>query len=361
MSFSDQSSKSNQSAQSTSTQTLDPQIKAALLQNNADFNSNVPGYTPYSGTTVADLTPAQQQSFGLVQNIADNNTGGSAVNSGISAMQGIVGATPQQVSIQGGAQAGLVDPTTISNVNSPSTTDVSAYMDPYTQSVVGATTAQAQNVLGQELNQNNSDATKLGAWRGNALAVQNGITTGQSNLALDQTVAQLENEGYTQAQAQATADANRGVAAQEANQGTQLAEGTTNAGNTTATNLANLQALLSAGQSNQSAGLTEQGLQETAGQGLVGAGTQQLTNASNIASLENQSGSQQQAQQQALLQWAYQNNYLNPQQYAMALQQLRNQTLGLAGDPTLGTSNSTSTGTSTGSGFSLGLPKTGGS
>lgn len=346
MSFKENTGSQQQTAQETSNQQLDPQIKAALLQNYSDFNSNVPGYQPYSGSTVADLTPQQQQSFGLVSDIANNNTGGAAVNSGIAALQGIAGGgtAPQQVTTQG-ASAGLVDPTTISNVSTAPTTDVSRYLDPFIGTAVNATTAAAQNALSQQENQNASDATRLGAWRGNALSVQNGVAQGQSNLALDQTVANLEDEGYSQAQAQATADANRALSAQQSNQGTQLATGQTNANNTTQTNLANLAATLSAAQGNQQAGLAEQGLQTTAAQGLVGAGTQQLTNASNIAQLEDQAGTQQQQQQQAELQWAFQNNYLSPQQYAFALQQLRNQTLGLAGNPTLTQQQQTSQGT----------------
>lgn len=306
MSFGKNKSSQTQQSQSTATQALDPQIKDALLKNYGDFNTNVPGYTPYSGTTVAGFTPQQERSFGLVGDIANNQTGAAPLSEGIATTGGVAGFAPSTVGPNG------VDPASISK-----------FMSPYIGSVVNTTQAAADNALGQTLNRNASDATKAGAWRGNALGVQNALDESQSNIGVASTIANLTNQGYGIASGLATSDAERAQAAERANQG---------------------------------AGIAGAGIRLTAGQNLAAMGGQQLSDAATRASLVNQAGGQQQAQRQAELQWQYENGYLNPQQYALGLQQLRNQTLGLAGNPVLGSSQSTGSGSGKSSGFNITLP-----
>jgi len=353
MSFGKQSSSSKQ--QSTTTQALDPDIKAALLGNYNQFVNTFPTYQPYTGTDVADFSPEQLKAFSMVGDIAKNQTGASTLQSGIDAAKAIGGYTPMSISANP-ASAGLIDRSTIPTLSAQNVgdMDLSKYLNPYTNDVVDATTNNALNSIALTRNQNASDATKLGAWRGNALSVENGVTDSQTLIGLAQTIANLRAAGYTQAQATAAADADRNLQAQQGNLGAALTVGQTNAGNTTETNLANMGAALSAAQSNQSAQQAAEALKLSGAQTLASMGEQQLTDAATRASLEEQVGSQKQAQQQALLDWAYQNNYLNPQQYAFAVQQLRNQTLGLAGDPTL--TQSQSKGSSKSSGFNFGLP-----
>lgn len=356
MSGGKQESKSTSNAQQTSTQALDPQIKNALLSNYASFNTNVPGYTPYAGTTVADFTPAQQSAFGLVGDIANNQTGSAPLNSAINTTAGLTGFTPTQVTAPT-ASAGLIDPNSVSTIDPKqiANTNLTPYLNPYNADVIATTTAAANQNLGIQEAQNESDATKAGAWRGNGVNVQNAVDQAMSNTGLAQTIAQLESAGFTTALGAAGTDVAAQNTAQAQNQATQLAEGTVNAGNTQATNLANQQAGLTAGLANQAAGITGAGIRQTAATGLAGMGEQELNDSLTRANAELQAGNQQQQQAASQLQWAYQNGYLNPQQYAMALQQLRNQTLGLAGNPTLTQSQGTSasSGQSSGTTFSL--------
>lgn len=338
MSFGGSGSNQSQSAQSTQTQTLDPQIKQALLTNAADLPNNVAPYSPYSGTDVAPLSAMQNQGIAMVGDIANNQTGAAPVNSAIQATQGIVGnAAPT-------AQAGLVDMSKVPTVTAGNVgqTDLSPYLNPYMSNVVNTTSAAANNALQLQQNQNASDATKLGAWRGNGLSVENGVDAAQSNVGLANTIAGLESQGYTTALDTATADQNRALSAAQGNQSTTLSGLTTNAGNTQATNLAN-----------QGAQLSQEQLGLAGAQQLAGLGGQQLTDAAQRANLVEQAGGVQQQQSQAQLDWLYQNNYIGPQQYAMSLQQLKNQTLGLAGNPTLSSGQSTSQGTGSSMGFNL--------
>jgi hypothetical protein len=116
---SDSKSQSQQQSQSTAQQQLDPDIKAALLGNYNSFGQNVPGYTPYSGTTVADFTPQQLQSFGMVGDIANNQTGAAPLNAGIATTQGIAHYAPQMVTAPQ-AQAAQINPNSVSSVTAQS-------------------------------------------------------------------------------------------------------------------------------------------------------------------------------------------------------------------------------------------------
>lgn len=405
MSFGKTKSKQESTQQSTSTQSLDPATHNALLQRWSDINGGLPTYQPYTGDKVAGFTPDQQSAFGILGDIAQNQTGASTLNSGILAAQGVANAgtptvstgpiastgySPVGVLATAAAHAGQVDPSMINSVTAGQVgdTDLSKYLNPYTDSVVNATAADAQHALQVQQNQNASDATRAGAWRGNALAVQNGVAQADTNRALASTIAQLRQSGFTDAQAQAQADLNRRLTADQGNQATDLAAGTTNAtlgtstealnaqiraaaaqadaaaGNTAsqfgaaASNTAGLQTAqnaLSAAQGNQSAELQARAQRLTAA-GLLGTESdQQLAQAQSRANGLLTAGNQQQALNQADLDWAYQNNFLAPQQYMLATEQLKNQTLALLGNPILGSSQSTGSSTGSSSGFNIGL------
>lgn len=335
--------KSSTQQQQTSTQALDPDVKAAILGNAQGVTSALPAYAPYTGSDVADFTPLQNQSFGLAGDIANNATGASTLNAGIAATQGIVGYHPSQVSATTAAP-GTVDRSSISNVT-PSLVgnmDLSRYFNPYESQVVDATTAAAQNALTQQEAENASSATRAGAWRGSALGVQNGVAQSQTNIGLANTVAALKQAGYSQALDTATADANRGLTAAQSNQATDLSAATSNAGATTQTNLQNAINALAGQTSNQSAGLASAQLGLTAGANLAQMGGQQLSDAVSRANVVNQAGNQQQQLNQAQLDFLYHNNYIGAQQYTMAVQNLKTQALGLAGDPTLTQAQETS-------------------
>lgn len=357
--------KSSTKQQQTSTQALDPDVKAAILGNYNNVSSNVSAYQPYAGSDVADFTPLQNQSFGLVSDIANNQTGASTLNAGIAATQRAASYIPSLVSAPAAAP-GLINRSDISNVT-PSLVgnmDLSRYYNPYEGQVVDATTAAARNNLNQTLTNNASDATRAGAWRGSALGVTNGVAEAQSNIGLAQTIGALKQAGYSQALDTATADANRGLTAAQSNQGVDLSTATTNAGNTQAANLQNAINALQASTSNQGAGLASAQLGLTAGANLAQMGGQQLSDAVSRANVVNQAGNQQQQLNQAKLDFAYKNGYLNAQQYAVMLQNLKTQALGLAGDPALtqsqGTSNQKSNQWSVDVSKALSLASTGG-
>jgi hypothetical protein len=396
MSFgkSNSSSQQQQQAQSTSSSQLNPQILSDLLSNyNNEQTMAAQPYQPFTGEQVAPLNAIQQQAQAGVLGIAANNTGNAELNNAISSTANVAGYNPQMItpsaytaatgaaSLQGPAAtaaAAQINPSSIQQVTAPTVgaDQINAYLNPYTSDVVNTT--DAQMLQQEQINQaaNNAAATRAGAFGGSGSAVQNALTNQNYQLALGSTNANLNSAGYAQALAAAQQQAAAQQAAATSNQGTNLAAGTTNATLAQQVALANQaaansQAQFNAGQgqnqtqfnsaaqnaaaaqaaaqaqaaaaANQSAGLAGAGLQLQAGaqQGQLSA--QQLGQALGIQNAVAGVGAQSQAVQQAQDSANYQ-NYLNAQNWPLMLQQLTNQTLGLAGNPTTSQSQSTSSG-----------------
>lgn len=85
------------------------------------------------------------------------------------------------------------------NIPQFSAAALNQYESPYTQQVVQATQAQFANQNAQQQQQLAGNATAAGAWGGDRAAVAQGILAGQQQLAQAPVIANLENQGYTQA------------------------------------------------------------------------------------------------------------------------------------------------------------------
>ena len=405
MSFGKSTSNSQQQGQATSNQTLDPQILSALLGNYAQAQTLNTPYQPYTGEQVAPLNSAQLAAQQGVLNIAANNTGGAELNNAANTTAGVAGYQPQQIApssyaaVTGAATlapaaaqaaAARIDPSAVQSITAPNVgaDQIAAYLNPYTADVVNATNQQLLQQEQQAQEANAVAATKAGAFGGSGSAVQNALTNLNYQQTLGQTDANLNSTGYAQALAAAQQQAAQQLAAAQSNQSTNLAAGTTNATLAQQVALANQaaansQAQFNAGQAN-SFGLTNLGAQNTAAQSnaaqaqaaaaanqaasLSGAGlnlqagaqqaslsAQQLAQALNIQSAVANVGNQTQSQQQAADTANY-NNYLNAQNWPLMLQQLMNQTLGLAGNPTLTNSQSSSSGSGNSMSISASYP-----
>lgn len=405
MSFGKTKSSGTSSSQQTSNQTLDPTIMGDLQSNYLKTlnMANTP-YQPYSGEQVAGFTPAQQQAQAGVLGVAANNVGGSTLDNAVSTTGGVAGYKPPTVtgstytpSTMAASTAGpaalatpaSIDRSSIANLNTSgiSGSDIQKFMDPYLSSVVGATTSALQNQFGQEANANNANATLARAWRGDRAGVTQALTNEADSRTLASTVSSLMSAGYSQATATALANAQQQQAAAQANQGVDLSVAGTNAGYAQQSDLANQQAqnqqaqfnatqqqnagatnigalntagAFNAGQTqaadlaNQGASVAGAGLNLSAGTDLASMSAQQLAQALGLQSAVGQVGQQQQTQQQAVDTSGY-NQYLAAQNWPIMLQQLLNQALGLAGNPTLTSSQGTSAGTNSSSGFQFGL------
>lgn len=261
---------------------------------NTDSSGNITGinpYTAYGQTTgvdangnpiqaginsaanaaaqasVAGFSPLQQQSFNTAANMTTPGQFSTATNA---AQQG----TQQAL----GAGQNLQNTLTNSNA-------MSQYMNPYIQNTLAPSLALSNQQYGQAAAQEQGAATGAGAFGGSREALMQGLNQQSNQLANNQLISNAYNNAYTNAQTQANNVANLGL------QGAQ-------AGITGANALSNI-------------------------------GTSQLAAQTGIAGLQNTYGTQQQQNQQNIINQAMQ-NYSTAQAYPMTqLSNLKTLTSGL--------------------------------
>jgi hypothetical protein len=280
--------KSQTSTQSVS---IPPEVLARYNSVNAQAQTAAANpFQPYTGEFVAPVN-AQQQA------------GISATNTAASQAQPYYGAATQQLGQAQGQGQGYLGAATgaafagAMPVN-PSGLDVNAYMNPYTQNVVGATQAALNQQFGQQNAAQQAQAIKAGAFGGERAGLQNAQLQGQQALTESQAIAPLYQANYNQALAAAQQQQGVGLLAAQANR--------------TA-----LQGLGS-----QLAGLGQQGFVQgtTTAQQLAGLGTGAQTAALQGAQAQTAAGTLQQQTQQAGDTAQYQ-QYLQQQGYPFQVAQ----------------------------------------
>jgi len=230
---------------------LPPWVSNAAQQNYAVAQNvaNRP-LQQYQGQQVAGVAPQQQQSWDLAASMPGANA--APYNEANAGYLGVLGQGAPQVT------AGALGQT-----------NLSPYMNPYTQSVINTTLPIMQQNLQQTLAQQADQAAASNAFGGSRQGVQAGVTQAQGALNMANMAAQLNNQNFTQAQAGATGDLNRQLQAAQGNQGAVLgAQQNQNAAAGGLTNMANAQnnnafqqfmALSSAGQGEQTQAQNEIG------------------------------------------------------------------------------------------------------
>lgn len=162
-----------------------------------DVSNNLMG--PYTGPRVADMTQgAQADIAGLQNNVGSTNP---AFASAQNTAAGLSNYNPGQV------QAGQL-----------SNTDLSSYMNPYTQNVIGSGLQALDMQRRQALNQTGDQAIRSGAFGGSRQGVQEGVTNGASAMQAGTLASNLMAQNYSQAQNAANTDINRNLQAQTTNQ-----------------------------------------------------------------------------------------------------------------------------------------------
>jgi len=191
---------STSTQQQTSTTSL-PAWVESTGQNNYGIaqgvSQNLMG--PYTGQRVADQTSGQ------LANVA--------------ALQSNVGSTNPAYSLAQDTAAGLTgyQPSQV-NAGQLSNTDLSAYMNPYTQSVINNGLSALDVQRQQSLNQVGDQAISSKAFGGSRQGIAEGVTNAGAATAAGNLASQLQAANFTQAQAAATGDINRNLTAQQNNQ-----------------------------------------------------------------------------------------------------------------------------------------------
>jgi hypothetical protein len=276
-------------------------VQAAGQRNLAaayDVSQFMPG--PYEGQRVAALAPGQVNTIGA---IANNY-----------AMAQPAFAQAQQMA----AQSGMYQPSQV-QAGQLSQTDLSPYMNPYTQSVIQSSldTLNQQRMTG--LNAAQEAATKARAFGGSRLGIQEGVVNAAAQQQAGQLASQLYGQNFAQAQAAAQGDIGRQMEAQRLNQAAGIS----------------------------GAGLGIQGAQ-TLGS-LAGAGQESFLTGATGA-LAAQTAIQQQQQQELA---AAQQLYTEQQQFPLQQLQIPIQALGIT--PYGQTGTQTKSGGESGSGLMTGL------
>ena len=253
---------------STSTQTVSipPEVLARYNAVNARAESVAQQpFQAYGGEFVAPLNPTQVagiQATSAASQLAQPYYA-QATQGLQTAQQGganyIGAATNQLLNAQQQAQPYLGGATAAALAGGqavdPGALRIGRYMNPFTQSVVGATQAAMGQQQGQQLAQQQAESIRAGAFGGERAGLQRQTLRGQQGLAQAQAIAPLYQQGYQQALQTAQQQQGVGLAAQQANRA----------------------AIQQMGQ--QLAGLGQQqfGLGQNVSQGLAGLGQQGYT------------------------------------------------------------------------------------
>jgi hypothetical protein len=194
------STDTQQQQQSISQVALPPWINQAAQQNYglAQSIAEKP-LTQFSGQQVADVAPQTQQAWNLAA--TSGGAGADQYNASQAAYLTAAGTPATQVTPQ-----------------SLASTNLQPYMNPFTQSVINSTLPlmQQQNALSQ--NQQANAASAANAFGGSRQGIQQGVAQAQGALNIGQMASQLNQANFTQAQAAATGDISRNLAAQQSNQ-----------------------------------------------------------------------------------------------------------------------------------------------
>jgi hypothetical protein len=196
----------------------------------------------YQGQMVADVAPQQQQSWDTAA--TSGQAGLPQYGAAQAGYQGVLGSSAPQV------QAGSL-----------ANTNLSPYMNPYTQNVINATLPIMQQNLGVQQAGNQSQAAGAGAYGGSRQAIQQGVTQAQGAMGMGQMAQQLNQANFGQAQSAAQQDIQSQLAAAQGNQNAYLQQ--QNLQNQAAGGMANLGSLANQNQlqsymMQQGAGTAEQ-------------------------------------------------------------------------------------------------------
>lgn len=164
---------------STETTTLPPWLTFPAA--NIAWQANALAGKPveaYGGAFTQGLTPEQLQAGGLIQ----GNLGAQQplYQQAAGAVQGLLGQDAKTIA---GGMGGI-----------------GQYYNPYEQDVVGAVRAEGEKSLADALNQTRNASIGAGAYGGSRHGVQEGVATAENARNMDQLIAQLRQQGFSNAQ-----------------------------------------------------------------------------------------------------------------------------------------------------------------
>ena len=199
-----------QQTSQTSKTELPAWVQAAGQSNyDAAANMNPAAFAAFNGQRVADLTQGQTDAIGKIT----NNVGSTQpyFANALSTTQGVQNYNPLMV-----------------NAQTLPGSDLKAYMNPYTDSVVNSSLNVLDQQRAADINRNHDAANAAKAFGGSRQQLQDAVTNSQYGLQGSQLAANLYNQNYTNALAALQSDQARNLQAQQSNQAAGLQGASTN-------------------------------------------------------------------------------------------------------------------------------------
>ena len=289
---------------SESSQTFDPQLKAALMDvfNTGKNIYNTTEFAPYNAATVAPLSPMQLAGMQGVVDAAQAGIGQNELMNAINTTGALTNFNPLAVNADtfgmdrvtsrdigpGFIAEERINPfaaINAQNIGAERFRDQSLtpYMNTFEDTVVDSALGDIERARQMQQNQNAASAISAGAFGGD----RQGIVEAETNrAALEQaakTAGALRQSGFESAAKRLEADANRGLTADRSNQAANLTAARSNLTAEQARQSLNAQNALRARLANQSTDLTAQGRNQDAAlrAGLANQSTRLQTERSN--------------------------------------------------------------------------------
>tara|TARA_R100001443_G_scaffold105587_1_gene114629 strand:+ start:386 stop:1609 length:1224 start_codon:yes stop_codon:yes gene_type:complete len=289
---------------SESSQTFDPQLKAALMDvfNTGKNIYNTTEFAPYNAATVAPLSPMQLAGMQGVVDAAQAGIGQNELMNAINTTGALTNFNPLAVNADtfgmdrvtsrdigpGFISEERINPfaaINAQNIGAERFRDQSLtpYMNTFEDTVVDSALGDIERARQMQQNQNAASAISAGAFGGD----RQGIVEAETNrAALEQaakTAGALRQSGFESAAKRLEADANRGLTADRSNQAANLTAARSNLTAEQARQSLNAQNALRARLANQSTDLTAQGRNQDAAlrAGLANQSTRLQTERSN--------------------------------------------------------------------------------
>lgn len=312
----------------TSENKIDPALMALYNQNyqRALQIADTP-FQPYTGERVAGFTPTQTQAHQMVSDIATGRTGADTLDQAKAGYNNLMNYAPAQIAAPGAVQAADVraSPITAEMLRD---TDLSAYMNPYTQNVIDTSLADLSRARDIQRVADNQAATRANAFGGSRQGVADSLTNEAYLRNVASTSANLRNAGYDKAVSAAIADLDRALGASQFNSGQTYDAQKTNTANRLAADQFNAGMAFDVARTNTANDLAGANFRLNAAGGLAGLSNQELNMALMRAGALGAVGDMQQQNQQARDDAAY-DEFMRMIGYPAQQQQLRNQALGM--------------------------------
>ena len=338
----------------TSSNKIDPELMALYNKNYATANdiANRP-YQPYTGQRVAGFTPLQLQGQESLANVANSNVGADTLSLARNLYTDIANYKPADIGSPGALSARNVS---VGNLTAPAIaagmlkdTDLSPYMNPYTDKVVDTTLADLTRQYDIDKVKNDQAATASKAFGGSRHGVADAQGLEAYLRSAASTDANLRSSGYDRAVQAAISDIDRRLSvdkynadnsydASKTNIANQFAADTYNANSGMSADKYNLDAALDIAKTNAVNALGWGQLRGNSANALANISNAELSQAAQRAGLLSAVGAMQQQQQQALNDDAYE-RFMQEWSYPLLQQQMRNAALGMM--PVQSTSTST--------------------